>query len=428
MKRILLFIVAALIVVPAVFVGLEFVHEPGSELRSQPAANAAEQVERGNYLARAGDCMACHTERGDKPYAGGRAIRTPFGNVYAPNVTPDVATGIGNWSPDDFWRALHNGKSKDGSFLYPAFPYTNYTRVTRADSDALYAYFRTLEPVQRPNREHELRFPYNQRLLLAVWRALYFRPEIYQPEAVQSMEWNRGAYLVQGLGHCSACHAERNALGASSDKAGLAGGMIPVLDWYASPLNSNTETGLGEWEIGHIADLLKTGVSPRGAVAGPMAEVVGKSLQHLSDGDIHSMAVYLKSLPQTGTPSQPQASRVSAQASENMLKAGARLYEKHCAECHQADGQGMPTAYPPLAGNRSLAAGSAVNPIRLVLNGAYPPSTAGNPRPFGMPPFAHVLNDEEVAAVISYIRSAWGNRAELVSPSIVARYRGVPGE
>jgi mono/diheme cytochrome c family protein len=425
MKRILYFILAAIVAVPAVFIALEFVREPGSELHSQPVANAAEQIERGKYLARAGDCMACHSERGGKPYAGGRAIRTPFGNVYAPNITPDVATGIGSWTADDFWRALHNGKSKDGSFLYPAFPYTNYTKVTRADSDALYAYFRMLEPVQRKSREHELRFPYNQRVLLAAWRALYFKPEIYQPVAAQSVEWNRGAYLVQGLGHCSACHSERNALGASDEKAGLAGGMIPVLDWYASPLSTNA--GVADWEIAHIAGLLKTGVSPRGAVAGPMAEVVAKSLQHMSDGDIRAMATYLKALPQDKSAHAREVPELKPE-SERVLKLGAKLYEKHCAECHQASGEGVPTAYPPLAGNRSLAVRSPVNPIRLVLNGGYSPSTAGNPRPFGMPPFSQVLTDEEVAAVVSYIRNSWGNRAEMVLPAEVGRYRGVPLE
>ncbi|MGV3656290.1 MAG: c-type cytochrome, partial [Noviherbaspirillum sp.] len=215
MKRLLLTAFAALILVPAIVIGIELVREPGSDLAGAPAADPQKQVERGAYLARAGNCMACHTVRGGEEYAGGRPIVTPFGAIYAPNITPDDETGIGGWSADDFWRAIHNGKSKDGSFLYPAFPYPSYTRVTREDADAMFAYLRTLEPVRQENRDHDLRFPYNQRILLGVWRALYFRPGVYEARTDRSPEWNRGAYLVQGLGHCAACHTSRNALGAS---------------------------------------------------------------------------------------------------------------------------------------------------------------------------------------------------------------------
>jgi mono/diheme cytochrome c family protein len=185
-------------------IGMQSLRDPGADQPAVVIAETAAQVEKGRYLAQVGNCMACHTVRGGKEYAGGRAIETPFGAIYAPNVTPDVATGIGRWTADDFWRALHNGKSKDGSFLYPAFPYPNYTKMVRADSDALYAYFRTIAPVSQENREHGLAFPYNQRPLLAFWRALYFTPGEFRPEPNQTAEWNRGAYLVQGLGHCAA--------------------------------------------------------------------------------------------------------------------------------------------------------------------------------------------------------------------------------
>jgi mono/diheme cytochrome c family protein len=426
MKRILFILLAIIVLIPVVMIGMQFVHDPGSDEPGAPVASAEEQLARGSYLARAGNCMACHTARGGSPYAGGRGIATPFGTIFAPNITADTKTGIGSWSSDDFWRAMHNGKSKDGSFLYPAFPYPNYTRVTRADSDAIFAYIRTLPAVYRPNTDHRLRFPYNQRVLLAAWRALYFRPGVYQPDTGQTVEWNRGAYLVQGLGHCSACHTSRNALGATESGVDLAGGVIPMLNWYAPALTSDAETGIGEWDRQHVADLLKTGVSARGAVFGPMAEVVRESLQYLTDGDIGAMAGYLKSLPQTDPPPHAQSMQFSPQEAENMLKAGAALYRTHCVECHGQNGKGNPPAYPPLAGNRSLTVHSAINPIRMVLNGGYPPSTAGNPRPYGMPPFSPVLNDSEVAAVVSYIRNAWGNRAELVSPVDAARYRGIP--
>jgi mono/diheme cytochrome c family protein len=426
MKRVLLILLVLIIGIPAIFIGRQFMPERDTGTPSVPVTNAADQVLRGQYLARAGDCMACHTVRGGAPYAGGRTIATPFGDIYSPNITPDAATGIGSWNANDFWRALHHGKSKDGSFLYPAFPYTNYTKVTRADSDALYAYFQTLPAVQQPNRPHALRFPYNQRLLLAGWRALYFRPGVYAPDTAQSVEWNRGAYLVQGLGHCSACHSNRNVLGATDTKAELGGGMIPVLNWYAPSLTSDAETGLGGWDTQHIADLLKTGVSARSTVFGPMAEVVRESLQHMSDADIHAMAGYLKSLPQTGVAEASGGVQTLGQNAEQVLKLGANLYEKHCAECHKAGGEGVPPAYPPLAGNRAITMPSAINSIRMVLNGGFPPSTEGNPRPYGMPPFGTEMSDAEVAAVVSYIRSSWGNKRALVSEVEVTRSRAVP--
>ena len=228
MKRIAYLFFGLLVLALAAMLSLQYWSDPGADQASVAVTNPAEQIQRGAYLARAGDCMACHTARGGAEYAGGRLIATPFGDFFSPNITSDPDTGLGRWSADEFWRALHNGKSKDGSFLYPAFPYPNYTKITRADADAMYAYFQTVPAVPQQNRPHTLRFPYNQRPLLAVWRALYFRPGVYQPDTGQSVDWNRGAYLVQGLGHCNACHADRNALGATSNSASLAGGLIPI--------------------------------------------------------------------------------------------------------------------------------------------------------------------------------------------------------
>jgi mono/diheme cytochrome c family protein len=425
MKKVLLAILA-LLVVGIGFIWYLGVREPDTGAPPAPAATGPEQAVRGKYLAQAGDCMACHTVRGGAPFAGGRAIQTPFGAIYASNITPDTETGIGGWSADDFWRALHHGKSKDGKLLYPAFPYTNFTKVTRADADAMYAYFRTVPAVRQENKEPELRFPFNYRFLLAGWRALYFRPGTYEPEPRRSMEWNRGAYLVQGLGHCAACHTARNILGATESRGDLSGAMIPMLNWYAPPLNSETEAGLGQWEMKHLAQLLKTGVSERGVVSGPMAEVVWHSLQHLTDEDIHSMALYLKSLPQAAKPAHETMPAPAGPENERVLKAGAVLYEKHCVECHKANGEGAPPHYPSLAGNRGIMLDQLANPIRITLYGGYPPSTHGNPRPYGMPPFSAVLDDQEVAAVVSYIRNSWGNRGSVVSSEQVNRYRTVP--
>jgi mono/diheme cytochrome c family protein len=395
----------------------------------------AEQLARGAYLARAGDCMACHTVRGGAAYAGGRTIRTPFGTIVTPNITPDVATGIGSWSADDFWRALHHGQGKDGRLLYPAFPYTNYTRITRADADALHAWLRSVPAARAPNAPHSLRFPYNQQWALAAWRALYFRPGVFQPESGQSVDWNRGAYLVQGLGHCSACHSPRNWLGATG--ATLSGGMLDGLGWYAPALDG----AAAPWSQHDLAALLQTGISARTTASGPMAEVVRASLQHLNAADIGAMALYLRTVASapapTGAPAPRSQRGVEAQARAQagtqagaqagaFLAAGARLYQQHCVECHGAGGLGQPPHYPPLAGNGALNLEQAVNPIRIVLNGGFAPATAGNPRPYGMPPFGHVLNDTEVAQLVSYVRSAWGNHAAPVTATEVNRYRAVP--
>lgn len=402
------------VIVAAAWPRAQFVPAASPEAWAATPANIA----RGAYLARAGDCMACHTARGGAAYAGGRALDTPFGRVLSPNITPDTATGIGAWSADDFWQALHNGIGRGGRLLYPAFPYPNYTRVTRADADALFAYLRSLAPVRQANRPHALRFPYDSQLALAGWRLLYFRPAVYQPDGKRTPAWNRGAYLVEGLGHCGACHSERNRMGASGKE--LAGGLIPTVGWYAPSLTSNAEAGLGHWDTEHVVQLLRTGVSPRGAVFGPMADVVQHSLQYLTPDDATAMAVYLKSLPSEARP------RPAAAPPDAVAKLGRALYEKHCADCHGADGRGSGLAYPPLAGNGALTMTEPLNAIRIVLNGGFAPSTAGNPRPYGMPPYSPVLSDAEVAAVVTYVRSSWGNAAGAVTPAQVNRYRAVP--
>ncbi|WP_367847360.1 c-type cytochrome [Rhodoferax sp. WC2427] len=382
-----------------------------------PALNATpDLLARGAYLARAGNCAACHTTRGGTPYAGGRGIDTPFGTVYSSNLTPDVHTGIGSWSAAEFWRALHNGRSKDGRLLYPAFPYPSYTTVTRADSDALYAYLRSRPATAQPAPPHALRWPFNQQAALAVWRALYFSPSSFQPEAAQSAEWNRGAYLVRGLGHCGACHTARNALGATDTRLDLAGGLIPVQNWYAPSLTAPQEASLHGWPLQDAVRLLQTGVAPQGTVLGPMAEVVQQSTQYLTPPDLTAMATYLQALPQT--PAQPVRA-VPTTAGD--VQRGAKLYDRHCAQCHGAQGQGVAGAYPPLAGNRAVTMDSTANLVHAVRNGGFAPATAGNPRPFGMPPFVLVLNDADIAAVLSFIRTSWGNHAAGVTELEVAR-------
>ncbi|HZY52109.1 MAG TPA: cytochrome c [Reyranella sp.] len=399
----------------------------GAHAQNKPAGNAADRalIDKGAYLARAGDCIACHTKPEGELFAGGRPMLTPFGTLYTSNITPDSETGIGTWSADQFYAMMHTGRFPDGGLLYPAMPFGSYTKVTRADSDAIFAFLRSIPAVKQPNRPHDLRFPYNNRSLILGWRTLYFNEGEYKPDPKQSDEWNRGAYLVEGLGHCAMCHTAINALGGSSDSEAFQGGLIPMQNWYAPSLTSNKEAGLGDWNLQEITDYLKTGISARGAVYGPMAEVVYNSLQYMTDADIRAMAVYLKSLGQ-GSP--PGAARATVTTSEGslLLTLGKTIYDRECASCHGAQGLGKPPHYPPLAGNQSIQMSSAVNPIRMVLNGGFPPGTAGNPQPYGMPPFAQSLSDDEVAAVVTYIRTAWGNRGAAISAREANALRASP--
>jgi mono/diheme cytochrome c family protein len=402
----LLLILAALAVIGLNLRGEAALPEPPSAFAPTPAL-----VERGRYLALAGNCAGCHTARGGAPYAGGVGIETPFGIVYAGNLTPDAQAGLGRWNADHFWRALHNGRSKDGRLLYPAFPYTNFTRITREDSDALFAYLRTLPASPRPTPAHTLRFPYDTQAALAVWRALSFTPGRFEASAAKSDEWNRGAYLVEGLGHCIACHGTRNAIGATQEQLGLVGGLMPVQNWYAPSLTSVREASVAEWEPREVADLLRDGRSERGTVMGPMADVIHDSTQHLSEADLLAMARYLKELPLTASPAPARASIRTPQVMER----GERIFNQRCAYCHGDAGQGAAGAYPPLAGNRVVQMDSPVNLIQIVRHGGFLPATAGNPRPYGMPPFRIVLDDSDIAAVLTYIRGSWGNNAPAVT-------------
>ena len=416
--------VAALLILVAGVAGVRWLAQPPAP-RSSPlpaVVSSAAQIERGAYLARIGDCAACHTERGGAAYAGGRAIPTPFGTFYSPNITPHADSGLGRWSNDDFWQAMHQGRSRDGSPLYPVFPYTNYTRVTRADSDAIFAYLQSLPAVASPRREHALKFPYGFRPLLAGWRLLFFTPGEFQPQPQNTAEWNRGAYLVEGLGHCSACHESRNALGAMRNSEHPAGGL--VLNWYAPSLLSGAEAGVSQWPQEDIVALLHTGVSPQASTLGPMAEVVYESLQHLTPEDVNAMAVYLQALPDRAP--APSRQRNPLRKPGVVQQRGAQVYGEHCASCHGDDGEGRPPAAPALAGNRALTMQSTVNPARIVLFGGYAPGTAGNPQPYGMPPFVQTLSDEDIAAVLSYTRAAWGNDAGPVTAAEVRRYRAGP--
>jgi mono/diheme cytochrome c family protein len=391
----------------------------------------ATSIERGRALVILADCRPCHTAQGGQDFAGGRAIPTPFGTFYSPNITPDTETGIGAWTSEDFWHALHNGYSRDGRPLYPTFPYTNYTKISRRDAQDMYDYLRTVQPARRAARPHQLEFPYNNEWLLKLWRRAYFRPGVYEPDGSRSAEWNRGAYIVEGLAHCSACHEARNSLGAARSTHNPAGGL--VLNWYAPSLARPEEAGLQQWPQAEIAAFLargRTGDAANSsahfaAAMGPMAEVIYESLQRAPAHELNAMAAYLKSIPESAAAASAR-DPVTQTANDATLDSGRKNYAKHCARCHGDNGEGRPPAALPLAGNRAVTMTNATNPARIVLYGGYPPGSASNPRPFGMPPFADALSNVEIAEILTYVRSAWGNQASAVTPNDVARNRTGP--
>jgi len=418
-KRWLLYVAAAFVLLALLIAWLNVRGEAPVEVGPQTAVAATPaQIERGAYLARAGNCMGCHSTAGSPEFAGGRGVDTPFGTVFAPNITPDPKTGIGNWSSSEFWRAMHHGRSKDGHLLYPAFPYPSYTNVTREDSDALYAYLRSVKAMEQANKAHALPFPYNTQAALAAWRAMFFRAGSLEPEPQKSAEWNRGRYLVDALAHCAACHSSRNFLGATSLNANFAGGLMPDEAWYAPSLADPKEAGFQKWSRQDAAKLLKDGLTSHAGVTGPMAEVVFSSTQYLSQQDLNAMVEYLAAIPVRETENKDVA-----RGSSDVLARGGKLYERHCASCHGDKGQGVPSMYPPLAGNRAVLLDSPNNLVQIIRMGGFLPSTSGNPQPFGMPPFQQVLSSEDVAAVATYVRQSWGNSAPAVSVFAVHRVK-----
>ncbi len=406
---------------------------PPIQVASSTVKPDKQMIEQGRYLAVLGNCQTCHTAAGGAAFAGGRGMDTPFGTVFSSNLTPSTS-GLGGWSADDFWRALHHGQSRDGRWLYPAFPYNNTTHLTRADSDALWAFFMSLPPVEQAPRPHQVAWPFHTQAALKVWRSLYFEAAAPRPEpppsgvalSAEQMALRRGAYLVEGLGHCSACHAPRNALGANRNMLDLAGGLIPVQNWYAPSLTDPAEAGVQDWPLADIVRLFKTGRARDAQVLGPMSEVVQHSTQHWQDQDLAAMALYLKGLPRSTT---PQAALLRPATADGK---GARLYDQHCAQCHGAQGEGtrLPDggfAYLPLAGNRSLSLSSSANLIQTVLHGGFGPSTQGQPQPFGMPPFLFTLSDADIASLLTYLRSQEATPLPAVSALEVQQLRGTGG-
>jgi mono/diheme cytochrome c family protein len=382
------------------------------------AAPISTQVERGHYLVQAGDCASCHTKAGGQPFAGGRAVPTPFGAIYSVNITPDNDTGIGQWTEQDFYKAMHTGISQDGSHLYPAFPYPWFTKITRADVDAIRAYLATLKPISQKDTPNQLPWPLSWRGAMVGWNMLNFDKGDYQPNSGKSTQWNRGAYLVQGLGHCAACHTPINKLGGSKTAKSFQGGNAG-LHWYAPGLGSNIRDGVGGWSIAEIVEYLKTGANEKSASAGPMSEVVMNSTQYLTEADLTAIAVYLKDRPNAPSKSTPKIDALGADA----LARGQALYIDNCTACHMPDGRGLAKVFPPLTGSSSIQADDPGTVIHVVLAGARMAAPSSKPTGLAMPGFGWKMDNHQVADVVNYIRHAWGNRAPLVDADTVGDVR-----
>jgi mono/diheme cytochrome c family protein len=382
-----------------------------------------DRIQLGRYLTDAGDCVACHTKAGGKPFAGGAPLATPFGVIYSPNITPDRETGIGAWSDDEFYRAMHEGISRDGSRLYPAFPYPHFTHVTRSDVDAIRAYLATLEPVSSTPPRNELPFPLNQRVLMRAWNWMFFDDASFQPDPKKSDAWNRGAYLVEGLGHCATCHTPRNAFGSANSDQSYAGGNLQ--NWLAPDLGPDLRTGLGRWTEQDIAEYLKTGRNALSNASGPMAEVIEHSTSRLTDEDVRAIATYLKDLPNPAA--KPAGGEASATQTSGLdpavAQAGEAIFTDQCAACHRLDGSGEPGFFPRLKGNPNVQQNDPSTIVHIILEGTRTAVTPARPTPLSMPAYAWKLNDAQVAAVASYVRNSWSNSAPAVSPDQVQSLR-----
>jgi mono/diheme cytochrome c family protein len=382
------------------------------------------EIVRGRYLVAAGDCAACHTDEGGQPFAGGRAVPTPFGTIYSTNITPDPETGLGKWTSDDFYRAMHEGVAPGGRHLYPAFPYPWYTKLTRADDDAIKSYLDTLKPVREENKPTKLPWPFSVREVMAGWNTLYFKEGTFRSNPQKSAEWNLGAYLVEGLGHCGACHTPKNFAGAPKRDQAFQGGYGE--NWYATSLGGDLRDGLGSWSMQDIVQYLKTGANARAAAFGPMGEVVHDSTQYLDDKDLRAMAVYLKDLPPHESAPGSNAATMAGNGSKedaDRLARGRGVYLDDCAACHMENGEGIAGVFPPLKGNAVVQAKDPETVVHVILSGQKTAVTHDNPTGLAMPAFDWKLGNDEIADLATYLRSAWGNTAGAVSRDKVADTR-----
>jgi mono/diheme cytochrome c family protein len=387
--------------------------------------------DKGEYLARAGDCIACHSVKGGKAFAGGLRMGTPMGVIYSTNITPDPDTGIGNYSLREFDRAVRSGIAKDGHHLYPAMPYPSYAKISDDDIQALYTFFmKEVPPIKQVNKPNEIPWYLSPRWPLAVWNMIFARSGVYVARPDRDPGWNRGAYLVEGLGHCGACHTPR---GWAFQEKALDDGSSTYLQgaeldaWSAPNLRSDLRTGLGGWSQDDIVAFLKSGHNDKGVAFGSMLDVVNNSTPYLSEEDIRAMAAFLKSLPATASEAQfvyDDAATKTLEAGTTQ-QAGAAIYLGMCAACHGMDGRGQAPFMPPLAGNPAVLDANPSSLINLVLNGADPLVVKGVPDAYRMPQFRIQLNDEAIGEVLSFVRDAWGNGAMRVTAEQVKKLRPV---
>jgi mono/diheme cytochrome c family protein len=374
-------------------------------------------VERGRYLATLGDCAACHTAPGGRPYAGGLTIETPFGNLVTPNITPDGDTGIGKYTLQDFQRVMSEGINRGGYHLYGAMPFTAYTKVTAEDNAAIFAYLQTLQPVSSSIEVNQLPFPFNQRWTLGGWNMINFTQGAYKPDPQKSEEWNRGAYLVEGLGHCGTCHTPKNAIGGDKNSQWLQGFVLE--NWNAPDITPDPHKGIGSWSEDDIVAYLKTGANQFDMASGPMAEVIEKSTQHFEDADLKAIAIYLKDSGGKADAAVP----TPIAASDPAMTAGAAIFSDRCQGCHITSGVGIPKLFPRLANAPLVNADDPTSLIRVVLAGSRPGATDAVSTSPGMPSFAWNLSDADVANVLTYVRNSWGNSAPAVTQNDVSTLR-----
>jgi mono/diheme cytochrome c family protein len=393
------------------------------------AQNPAAATARGEYLARAGDCVACHSAPGGKAFAGGLKMGTPLGAIFTTNITPDVETGIGTYTEEDFDRAVRGGVAKGGRHLYPAMPYPSYAKITDDDVRALYEYFmRAVPPVHQANQPSEIPAYLGPRWPLAIWNAVFSADSGFAANPQRDGKWNRGAYLVEGLGHCGACHTPRGwagqevALDASSPDF-LAGANLD--GWYASNLRQNRATGLGDWSRAEIVEFLKTGHNRHGSAYGSMRDVINNSTPYLTDDDLNSIAAFLVSLPADTVELAPLPDDTTAQAllEGTATAPGAAIYAGQCQSCHKETGAAAPPFLPALAANPTVLDTDPTSLINIVLNGSAPLVVKGNPAPYRMPEYRAQLTNRQIADVVTFIREAWGNSAPPVTADVVADLR-----
>jgi mono/diheme cytochrome c family protein len=399
----------------------------GTDPTGAPANLAdADLVARGEYLTRAADCEACHSVPGGKPFAGGLPFKLPMiGTIYSTNITPDQETGIGAWSDEEFLKALHHGIGKDGKHLYPAFPYTSYALMTDSDVLAIKAYLLTLKPVKYTPPPNDVSFPFNQRYLIMFWNVLFNPSHRFRPNQDQPADWNRGAYLVEALGHCGDCHTPRNVLFGLDNKRKFAGAIIQ--GWKAYNITPDVDWGIGSWSDEQLEGYLSAGhAENRGSAGGPMSEVVDNSLRYMTDPDIKAIATYLKSVPANGDGTDiaaaptPKVAREVGEQPPDKSGPGLHVFEGACIGCHQFDGKGTVSNFASLVGSRTVNDPAGTNVTQALIDGTHLriAKTAGF-----MPEFGKGYSDPEIAAVVNYVTGRFGARASTLTPGDIAKRR-----